>query len=140
MLVNTDKATVDGLKLLRQSEWHWDYNVDDIFRYLIAPIKYNRIRLYYSGDEPIGLITWCWLDKEAGKKFLTFNYYISEQDYVSDDKEELWGIEFIAPYGNARELMRMIRQEHNSVYGRNEKVNWRRLHDPTKRHTKEFKK
>ena len=140
MLVNTDKATVDGLKLLQQSKWHWDYNVDDIFRYLIAPIKYNRIRLYYSGDEPIGLITWCWLDKEAGKKFLTFNYHISEQDYVNDDKEELWGIEFIAPYGNARELMRMIRQEHNSVYGRNEKVHWRRLHDPTKRHTKEFKK
>lgn len=140
MLVNTDKATVDGLKLLRQSKWHWDYNVDDVFRYLIAPIKYNRIRLYYSGDEPIGLITWCWLDKESGKKFLTFNYHISEQDYVNDDKEELWGIEFIAPYGNARELMRMIRQEHNSVYGRNEKVNWRRLHDPTKRHTKEFKK
>lgn len=140
MLVNTDKAIVDGLKLLNQSIWHRDYNVDDVFRYLVAPVKHNRIRLYYSEGEPIGLITWCWLEKEAAEKFLTFNYHIEEEDYVDDTKGELWGIEFIAPYGNARELMRLIRQEHTTVYGRDEKVNWRRLHDPTKRHTKEFKK
>lgn len=140
MLIDHNKAIVDGLHLLRQSEWHWDYNVEDIHRYLVAPVKYNRIRTYYAGEKPIGFITWCWLDKEDADKFLTFDYHISEEDYVRDDKEELWGIEFIAPYGNARELMRLIRQEHNSVYNRNEKVNWRRLSDPTKRHRKEFKK
>ena len=140
MLIDHNKAVVDSLKLFRQSRWHRNYNVEDIFRYIVAPIKYNRMRIYYSGDEPVGLITWCWLDKEAGQKFLTNEYRITEEDYVSDTKAELWGIEFVAPYGNARELMRLIRKEHSSIYGKDEKVNWRRLHDPTKRHMKEFKK
>ena len=140
MLIDNNKAIVHSLELLHQSETHKDYNVDDIFRYIVAPVKHNRIRLYYSGDKPIGFITWCWLEKEDAKKFLTFDYYITEKDYVDDTKGELWGIEFIAPYGNARELMRLIRKEHSSVYNKNEKVNWRRLHNPTARHTKEFKK
>ncbi len=112
----------------------------DVYRYLIAPIKYNRIRLYYQEDKPIGLVTWCWLSKEDGQRFLNNDYYITESDYVSDTNEELWGIELLAPYGNARQVFSLIRKEHTNVYGSNEKVNWRRLHEPSKRHTREFKK
>ena len=137
MLIDNNKAVVDSLELFRQSEWHRGYDVEDVFRYIIAPIKHNKLRLYYQGDKPIGLITWCWLDKEAGEKFLTFNYLITEKDYVSDNKEELWGIEFIAPYGHAKQIMNLNRKEYKETYpDRNEKVHWRRLSDPTKRHTK----
>ena len=109
MLIDNNKAVVDSLELFRQSKWHRGYDVEDVFRYIIAPIKHNKLRLYYQGDKPIGLITWCWLDKEAGEKFLTFNYLITEKDYVSDDKEELWGIEFIAPYGHTKQIMNLNR-------------------------------
>jgi len=140
MQIDYNTALSDGLELFRQSKWHKNYNVEDIYRYLIAPIKYNRIRLYYQYGKPIGLVTWCWLSKEDGKKFLDNNYYITDKDYVSDMNEELWGIELLAPYGNARQVFSLIRKEHTNVYGRNEKVNWRRLHEPSKRHTREFKK
>ena len=139
MQINNDKALADGLELFRQSKWHKVYNVEDIYRYLIAPIKYKRISLYYQGDKPIGLVTWCWLDKQSGKDLLSNKYYITENDYISDDKEELWGIEFVTPYGHARRVMSLIREQHHNTYKRKEKVNWRRLHDPDKRHTKEFK-
>jgi len=140
MVVSDSKALADGLELFKQSKWHKVYNLNDIHRYLIAPIKYNRIRLYYQEDKPIGLVTWCWLTKEAGSNLLQNQYYITEEDYIADDKEELWGIEFVTPYGNAREVMSMIRKEHNKLYQRQEKINWRRLHDPAKRHIREFKK
>lgn len=139
MPVDNYKALSDSLELLRLSEWHTVYNVEDIYRYIVAPIKYNRIRIFYKDNKPIGLITWCWLSEEAGQKFLEGEYYITESDYVDDTKGNLWGIEFIAPYGNAFEIMKLIRKEHSSVYNRNEKVNWRRLSDPSKKHTKEFK-
>ena len=139
MKIDYNTALSHGIELFRQSKWHRDYNVEDIYRYLVSPIEHNRIRLYYEYDKPIGLVTWCWLSKEDGKKFLDNNYYITDKDYVSDKDEELWGIEFIAPYGNARQVMRLIRKEHADVYGRNEKVHWRRLHEPNKRHTREFK-
>tara|TARA_R110000796_G_scaffold7372_7_gene25305 strand:- start:603 stop:1025 length:423 start_codon:yes stop_codon:yes gene_type:complete len=140
MQIDNNKALADGLELFKHSKWHKVYNVDDVYRYLIAPIKYNRIRLYYQEDKPIGLVTWCWLSKEDGQRFLNNDYYITESDYVSDTNEELWGIELLAPYGNARQVFSLIRKEHTNVYGRNEKVNWRRLHEPSKRHTREFKK
>ena len=140
MVVSDSKALADGLELFKQSKWHKVYNLNDIHRYLIAPIKYNRIRLYYQEDKPIGLVTWCWLTKEAGSNLLQNQYHITEEDYIADDKEELWGIEFVTPYGNAREVMSMIRKEHNKLYQRQEKINWRRLHDPAKRHIREFKK
>jgi len=140
MVVDDNKALADGLELFKQSRWHKVYNLNDIHRYLIAPIKYNRIRLYYQKDKPIGLVTWCWLDREAGSSLLQNQYHITEDDYVADNKEELWGIEFVTPYGNARQVMSMIRKEHNKIYQRQEKINWRRLHDPAKRHIREFKK
>ena len=139
MKINYSTALSHGIELFRQSKWHKDYNVEDIYRYLVSPVEHNRIRLYYEYDKPIGLVTWCWLSKEDGKKFLDNNYYITDKDYVSDKDEELWGIELLAPYGNARQVMRLIRKEHADVYGRNEKVHWRRLHEPNKRHTREFK-
>ena len=140
MQIDNNKALADGLELFKHSVWHRVYNVVDVYRYLIAPIKYNRTRLYYQEDKPIGLVTWCWLSKEDGQRFLNNDYYITESDYVSDTNEELWGIELLAPYGNARQIFSLIRKEHTNVYGRNEKVNWRRLHEPSKRHTREFKK
>ena len=140
MQINNNKALADGLELFKQSKWHRVYNVNDIYRYLIAPIKYNRIRLYYQEDKPIGLVTWCWLDKEAGSNLLQGQYHITEDDYIADNKEELWGIEFITPYGNARQVMSLTLNYHKNLYQRQEKINWRRLHDPAKRHIREFKK
>ena len=139
MQIDNNKALADGLELFRQSKWHKVYNVEDIYRYLIAPIKHNRITLYYQEDKPIGLVTLCWLDKDSSKNLLKNKYYITEDDYITDDKEELWGIEFVTPYGHARQVMYMISKQHHTKYKRKEKVNWRRLHDPDKRHTKEFK-
>tara|TARA_R110002051_G_C8594865_1_gene479403 strand:- start:413 stop:835 length:423 start_codon:yes stop_codon:yes gene_type:complete len=140
MQIDNNKALADGLELFKQSKWHRVYNVNDIHRYLIAPIKHNRICLYYQDDIPIGLVTWCWLDKEAGSNFLQNKYYITEDDYITDDKEELWGIEFITPYGNARQVMSLVLNHHKNLYQRQENINWRRLHDPAKRHIREFKK
>jgi len=139
MQIDTNTALADGLELFRQSKWHKNYNVEDVYRYLIAPLKYNRIRLYYQYGKPIGLVTWCWLSQENGKKFLNNNYYITKDDYVSDTGEELWGIELIAPYGDVRQVVNLTRKEHADVYNRNETIHWRRLHKPNKRHTRELK-
>mgnify|MGYP003114231615 FL=1 len=133
---NNNKILADGLELFKQSYWHRLYNVNDIYRYLIAPIKPNRIRIYYQNNKPIGLITWCWLDKDSGRAFLKGDYYITEEDYIVDNKEELWGIEFIAPYGHTKQIISLMRKEYHSIYQRKEEINWRRLHDPTTRHIK----
>lgn len=139
MQIDNNKALADSLELLKQSDWHRVYNVEDIYRYIIAPIKHNKLRIYYQDTKPIALFTWCWLSKEDGQKFLENSHYITEEDYLSDLEEELWGIDFIAPFGNTKEIVRLLRKEHTSTYRRDEKIHWRRLQEPNRRHTRELK-
>ena len=54
------------------------------------------------------------------------------------DGHELWGIEFITPYGHASKVMRLIRKEHKELYGTTTKVNFRRFYDRNRIHTRTF--
>ena len=90
-------------------------------------------------DKPVGLVTWCWMSSSNSSKFIQGNYHPSEEDFKYDDIEgkELWGLEFIAPYGHTKQVMRLIYDEVGKTYGK-QPVNWRRSHSRDKRRTKRF--
>lgn len=138
--LNYDKAVSDGLSLFNMSEGHRAYTVSDLQTYLILPIKYNTIRLYYRDDQPIGLVTWCWLSEENSNLFLNGKYHPTEEDHDSTKRtgKELWGMELIAPYGDARRIMRLIRSECLETYGMSD-VHWRRFHDQTRKRKRKFR-
>lgn len=128
-----------ALDLLLASNEHRQWRLGLLDTYLMLPIKHNRIRIYIENGVPIGLITWCWLYPEDAEKFLQGEYRPSEDDFQYDDVEgkELWGLEFVAPYGNVRKINRLIRDEIRETYGTQE-VHWRRNHSQTIRRTKRF--
>jgi len=134
------EALADALSLFRASPSHSKYNVNNIYTYLQLPIQCNTIRMYYEGDKPVGLITWCWLKKEDADLFLLDQYHPKQDDYSLErhSDKELWGMEFIAPYGHARQMMRAIKHTTEELYGP-QKVHWRRFHSRDTRRTKRFK-
>ena len=135
-----DKAVSDGLSLFNLSDSHRNYTVRDLQTYLILPIKYNTIRIYYRDDQPVGLVTWCWLSKENSKLFLDGKYHPTEEDHdiTKSANKELWGMEFITPYGDARQVTRLLRILFVELYGPSD-VHWRRFHDQTKKRKRKFK-
>ena len=139
MIINYNKALDDGRFLFLRSPYHKNYGPDEIQAYLVAPCKKNAIRLYYRNDRPIGMVTWCWLEPDKAEQFLKFEYLPVEEDYEKRPNTELWGLEFIAPYGDGKHIFKAIKEEYKNVYGEEETVRWRRAKDPLKVHKKRFK-
>lgn len=139
-LLKDSEALVDALELFRASPAHSRYNVNDIYIYLQLPIKHKCIRLYYENDKPVGLITWCWLSDEDAQLFVLGKYHPTKQDYMLDlpMSRQLWCMEFIAPYGHTRRMMRAIKHSIEDQYGP-QKVHWRRFHSRDKIRSKRFK-
>ncbi len=134
------KAIEDGLFLFNKSKDHKTYTVSSVQSYLVYPCKHDKIRFYYRGEEPVGLITWAWLDELTASNFLNSKYDLQEIDYKTENPpdKQLWGIEFISTHGDARHMMKTIRQYHHNRHGRRTEVHWRRLKQPNRLHKKDF--
>jgi len=140
MVIDKYKAVLDGLRLLEVGDTHSKYTPQEIISYLLYPIEHNRLRLYYIDNKPIGLCTWCWLSPTKANLFLNDRYTPTEEDYSLENPGgdyQLWGIEFIAPYGHTRKMMRTLRNEHKELYGTT-KVHFRRFYDRNKLHRRTF--
>jgi hemolysin-activating ACP:hemolysin acyltransferase len=130
--MDSSKAVVDCLYLFNQSPDHRIYTLTEFNSYAIYPIIHNKIRIFYDQDKPISLVTWCWFTNEQSDLFLQEEYEPVESDYVRTNGDQLWGIEFIAPYGHARKTMKQMKSICCELYGNNNIVHWRRLHSPDK--------
>jgi cytolysin-activating lysine-acyltransferase len=127
---------LDGLFLFATSEDHRWYSIAEFYQYFIYPLMYDRIRFYYDEEDPekvVGLFTYCFLSKEKAEAFLDDRYVIQEEDYKADDGDEIWGIEFIAPYGHAKKIVADLKKEYATKYGKPRPIFWRRLHKPSER-------
>ena len=141
MYIDKYKAIGDGLLLLTNGDIHSKYTPSEVISYLLLPINTNKIRLYYVDDKPTGLITWCWLSPNKANLFLNDKYTPVEQDYQLENPGsdyQLWGIEFIAPFGRTLQMMRAIRKEHKELYGTTTKVHFRRFYNRNKLHRRTF--
>ena len=141
MYIDKYKAIGDSIELLTKGDIHSKYTPSEVISYLLLPINNNKIRIYYLGTNPIGLITWCWLSPNKANLFLNDKYSPKDEDYQLEHPGEdyqLWGIEFIAPHGHSLLMMRTIRQEYKELYGTTTRVHFRRFKDRHKLHRRTF--
>jgi cytolysin-activating lysine-acyltransferase len=127
---------LDGLFLFATSENHRWYSVAEFYQYFIYPLMYDKIRFYYDDEDPtkiVGLFTWVFLSKEKAEDFLDDRYVIQEGDYIAEDGDEIWGLEFIAPYGHAKKMVADLKKEYVDKYGKPRPIYWRRLNKPSER-------
>jgi cytolysin-activating lysine-acyltransferase len=128
------KAVTDSLFLLNQSPDHRLYTLAEFNHYAVFPILHNKMVIHYEGERPVGLVTWCWLDSEQSQLFLDEQYNPEEVDYARSTGEQLWVIEFIAPYGHAMRIFRDMISLSKSTYGSDVDIHWRRLSQPSRLH------
>lgn len=120
------KSVVDGLYLFSHSEYHNLYSVWEFQAFWLTPVLAGKARVFYDNDKPVALVTWCFLSEQEGRDFLEDRFIPSEAEYARNDGDQLWGIEFIAPFGHASKAMRGMRELCHVLYG-NRPVLWRRL-------------
>ena len=136
------KAVVDCLYLFNQSEDHRLYTLSEFNHYCIFPLLHKKARLFYDGDTPVGYVSWAWLTEDEVEKFLSQMWVPSEEVWkrpdIIDDRYQLWGIDFIAPYGHSTKVMRGMMKHSQTILGKRVPANWRRFKQPDTVHTKEF--
>lgn len=133
-------AVVDGLYLFSHSDGHRHYTIAEFLTYLVYPVLHNKIKFFYEDGKPIGLVTWCFLPDDKAQAFLNDDYVLQEDDYVANEGDQLWGIEFIAPFGKVLHIMKSMQQVQTDLYGvSNRKVYWRRFKNRNSIHKGVFK-
>ena len=136
------KAVLDSLFLFNQSPDHRLYTLVEFNHYCLFPLIHQKARLFYNGDKPIGFVSWAWLTEEEVQDFLSERWMPSEEVHkrpdIIDDHYQLWGIDFIAPYGHSSKVMRGMMQHSQSTLGKRVPARWRRFKQPDKVHQKEF--
>jgi len=135
-------TVLDCLYLFNQSDDHRLYTLVEFNHYCLFPVIHKKARLFYDGDRPVGFVTWAWLTAEEAEEFLSERWMPDEEVWkrpdVIDDQYQLWGIDFIAPYGHSTKVMRGMMKHSQSVLGKRVPAHWRRFKQPDKVHSKEF--
>ena len=136
------KAVLDSLFLFNQSPDHRLYTLVEFNHYCLFPLIHQKARLFYNGDKPIGFVSWAWLTEEEAQDFISERWMPSEEVHkrpdIIDDQYQLWGIDFISPYGHSTKVMRGMMKHSQSILGKRVPAHWRRFKQPDKVHKKEF--
>ena len=136
------KAVLDSLFLFNQSSFHRSYTLVEFTHYCLYPLIHEKARLFYSDNKPIGFVSWAWITQAEADEFILEQWMPDESVFkrpdIIDDRYQLWGIDFISPYGHSLKVMRGMRKHSQTVLGQNVPAKWRRYKQPNKVHTKEF--
>lgn len=102
-------ALSSAMVLMYYSPTHRQYGLDDIRRLLLPPIQLRQYIIFRDRDCPVGFITWAWLTDEVESSFHTRTKKIEPSDWTSGNN--LWCIDFVAPFGHAKSIATLLRQE-----------------------------
>ncbi|WP_354265987.1 toxin-activating lysine-acyltransferase [Bradyrhizobium sp. I1.7.5] len=103
-----DKLIVLGelLYLMACSRVHQRYRIEEIGRLILPAINRMNFRVYRTKAGPVGLVTWARLDDEASAAFAAGGTLRVEE---FDRGNNLWVLDFIAPFGHAAKILADLR-------------------------------
>jgi len=95
--------------LMLASSVHKKYLIDDIGAMFLPAIHLDQFRIYRNKEgDPIGLVTWAFLSKKNEELFQKGEKNLTLKDWNSG--KEGWIIDFIAPFGHAKEIIKDLRK------------------------------
>jgi cytolysin-activating lysine-acyltransferase len=118
----------DVLSIVALSDFHHHWKMHKVKRVFVPPLQIGQFRIWYQDSRPTGFCSWAWVSDEILNKLQKENYLMQPQDWKSGSN--LWFAEFVAPYGNARQMVKDMRRFILNQYGENIKGHWFR---PTKK-------
>ena len=117
----------DVLSLVALSDFHHHWKMHKVKRVFVPPLQNGQFRIWYYDSRPSGFCSWAWVSDEILNKLQNENYLMQPEDWQSGSN--LWFAEFVAPYGNTRQMVKDMRRFILNQYGENIKGHWFR---PTK--------
>jgi cytolysin-activating lysine-acyltransferase len=110
--------------LMGHSRHHASYKVSDIYRLILPAIANYQYRVWDGENNPQGFMIWAWLTDEASENYERGSVHITGQDFVGGNN--LWIVELVMPFGNAKQMMFEARKHLISLYGKGTILHGRR--------------
>ena len=96
------------LSLCWHSEIHNAYHVNDLATVLLPPLEYGQYVLMTDTDHrAVGFASWACVSDEIHHRFKSGPYPLPFTSWKSGT--HIWFMDFIAPFGHYRELIRQIK-------------------------------
>lgn len=114
----------DILYLLTMSEFHHHWKMHQVKRVFVPPMYHGQYRIWYNNTDPFGFCLWAWVSDEILEKLLNEEYRMQADDWKSG--KNLYLAEFVAPFGNTRQIVRNMRKFVKENFGENVKGHWYR--------------
>ena len=112
----------DTFYLMSLSEYHKGYSDEDFHRLILAPLKHHKLLVHYdASDSPIAFCTYAFLTPEAESGYMNRTRKLQAMDFENEDGT-LWCIDFAAPFGNCRKIIRDMRTFFEETYGEGTKA------------------
>ncbi len=90
---------------------HRNSSLLEFERSVFLPIHHNQFRIYKRNGKPIGFVSWAYLTAELGEQYIKGKFDFKPEYW--NIGEELWFIDFITPFGDARAVVSDLR---NNVF------------------------
>ena len=93
--------------LFLNSPLHLRYAVHQLPTFILTPLRLGQCRIYRSARGPVGFVAWAYLSAQVADDYVHQRRELTPEDWHSGD--DLWFIEFIAPFGHARRIAADLR-------------------------------
>ena len=110
--------------LMGHSSHHNTYRVHDIHRLILPAIANYQFRVWEGEFNPQGFMIWAWLTDEASSEYEKGSSHITGKDFVGGTN--LWIVEMVMPFGDAKSLMSEGRKHLIGLYGKGTVLRGRR--------------
>jgi len=95
--------------LLAVSPVHRDWTVSDIERLIVPPMRLGQFVVLRKRDHIFAYGSWALFGDMAEDGYVTGRRKIQPEDWRSGDR--LWAVDVIAPHGDVREIVAMMRAD-----------------------------
>ena len=112
----------DVLYLLLLSDFHHHWKMHQVKRVIVPPMYHGQYRIWYNNNDPFGFCLWAWVSDEILEKLLKEEYRMKADDWQSGNN--LYLAEFVAPFGQTRQIVRNMRQYIKENFGEDIKGHW----------------
>ena len=92
---------------------------------IIPPIELNQFKIFYKNKKPVGYTTWGFLNKEAEKKLINNEDYLTKNDWRSGNN--CWHIDTVCNDISVLKVHRWTQKNLLKILGKGKKVYWVRL-------------
>ncbi len=91
------------------SETYLNWNLNDISKYFMPPVKLGQYSIFTSGERVVGFITWAFLTDEHTQALKTKFEEPGFDEWQTG--RQLWFMDMVSTEGFTQDISRMLQQE-----------------------------